>query len=258
MLAFVDLLRSNVRQLVLPSLWYVLSQAPKALQPRLDATSDTIADVISRVRLLTSQQITIEQVVKDIGERVSAADMRTIQKQVESVLGIRPEVNEPHLADMMASFARQNSRLVKNVSDRFLDSLETKIDDGARQGLRAEDIAKQIETDFVDDGVDVQTARNRARLIARDQVASFRGDLTRVRQKELGIDSFVWRTSQDERVRKSHAEREGVQFDWNRDFKEQLDEMGLTIDKIDGPPGRPIQCRCTAEPVLGDLFEGLD
>lgn len=258
LLDIVKLLQFGVRAYVLPAIGHIVASSPIAFRQsaRQDATTDTIASAIDRVRLLISQQVDVEMIVQDIASRVSESDLKTIRMQMESVLGIRPEVNEPWLNDAMAGFAKTNAKLVGNASQQFLDKLELRINDGARQGLRAEDIAQQVQDDFVDiDGTDVQTAMNRAKLIARDQVASFRGDLTKVRQSELGITQFVWRTSQDERVRKSHAEREGETFDWGGDFVAQLEEKGLTVDKIDGPPGRPILCRCTAEPVLDDLLD---
>ena len=41
---------------------------------------------------------------------------------------------------------------------------------------------------------------NRARLIARDQTAKMRGKIDELRQQDAGIDSYIWRTAQDERV----------------------------------------------------------
>lgn len=221
---------------------------------RMDAVIDDVRSAIRDAKVLVSQQVDVVRTVRTVAAQTSQAQKKTFTTQAERVLNIRPELYEQHLAPMMDAFVNANVKLVTNVSDTFFDRLEERVSDGARQGLRAEDIASGIEDDFIAEGTEVTAARKRAKLIARDQVASFRADLDKVRQKTLGITTFVWRTSQDERVRKSHAEREGETFNWEGDFKAQLEAKGLTVDKIDGPPGRPVACRCVAEPVFDDLL----
>jgi len=92
------------------------------------------------------------------------------------------------------------------------------------------------------------TARKRARIIARDQIGKLNGQLIKKRQTQLGIDSYIWRTSLDERVRgnpsgrypkavPSHFAREGKVFNWD-------------TPPEGGHPGEAILCRCTAEPYI--------
>jgi SPP1 gp7 family putative phage head morphogenesis protein len=81
---------------------------------------------------------------------------------------------------------------------------------------------------------------NRAKLIARDQTAKLNSDLNRFRQDQAGVDKYVWRTSQDERVRARHRGLEGKVYEW-----------GEPTGAEDGlPPGQPIQCRCVAQGVV--------
>jgi SPP1 gp7 family putative phage head morphogenesis protein len=66
------------------------------------------------------------------------------------------------------------------------------------------------------------------------------------RQRELGVERFVWRTMGDERVRDEHDELKGETFSYD------------DPPEIDGEPTLPgddVQCRCYAEPVLDDLFD---
>lgn len=83
-------------------------------------------------------------------------------------------------------------------------------------------------------------SRSRARLIARDQTAKINSELNKVRHKQAGIDEYVWRTAQDERVRERHKRLEGKKYS----YEERTGaEEGL-------PPGQPIQCRCIAQGVV--------
>ena len=47
-----------------------------------------------------------------------------------------------------------------------------------------------------------------ARRLARDQTSKIAGQLNKVRQTGVGIEQYKWRTSQDNRVRPSHAAHE--------------------------------------------------
>ena len=84
-----------------------------------------------------------------------------------------------------------------------------------------------------------EIGENRARLIARDQTSKFNGQLTQLRQQELGITSYIWTTSKDERVRSTHRVLDGKTFTW---------EKGSKI----GHPGQEINCRCIAQPIIID------
>jgi SPP1 gp7 family putative phage head morphogenesis protein len=86
----------------------------------------------------------------------------------------------------------------------------------------------------------MQITRKRARLIAKDQTASFNGALNQARQTQIGIDRYIWETMQDERVRHEHAKRHGKTFYWSQPPE-------------DGHPGEPINCRCTAIPLAVQL-----
>ena len=132
-----------------------------------------------------------------------------------------------------------NVALIKDLPAKYIGEVEDAVAENWGSGMRWEDLID----DIAERG---NVSEDRAKLIARDQTNKMNGDFNKTRQTGLGIDSFVWRTSQDERVRASHAELEGQVFTW---------EVGATIDDEEGCiPGSPIQCRCTGEPVI-DLDE---
>lgn len=53
-------------------------------------------------------------------------------------------------------------------------------------------------------------SRTRASLIARTEVSKASTALTQARSENLGLEWYVWTTSQDERVRPSHRKMQGV------------------------------------------------
>lgn len=98
-------------------------------------------------------------------------------------------------------------------------------------------------------------SKRQAKRIARDQTSKLNSSLNAIRQQDAGINRYTWRNSQDQRVvgnpgglypegnavHGNHWEREGQAFRWDQPPE-------------DGHPGQPIQCRCTAEPII-DLEE---
>lgn len=162
---------------------------------------------------------------------------------VDRVLGVQPELSEPWLTPMADRFASDNARLITAVSGDFMARVEALVREAQRDGIRAEELRAEIRDRLLGDGYETEVgkATRRARLIARDQVGKLTSELDQARQEALGVTRYRWRTSRDERVRDSHRERDGVVFEWS-DIEPQLRAKGLEVDRIDGHPGRPINC----------------
>jgi SPP1 gp7 family putative phage head morphogenesis protein len=168
---------------------------------------------------------------------------RRFNEAMRSAIGIdlgSVIVGEGIEAQLQAAVQR-NISLVRGLTSDVAKRLEAKLLDALTKGLASREIEKIITGEF---GV----ARRRAKLIARDQAASFNGDLNRIRQSAAGVKEYVWSTSLDERVRgnpegrypnarPSHWDREGKTFKWSS-------------PPSDGHPGQPINCRCTARAVI--------
>jgi len=110
------------------------------------------------------------------------------------------------------------------------------------EGKRSSDIAKEIIKQFPS-----HTKAN-AKLIARTETSKASTALTRVRSEELGTDWYVWRTSEDQRVRSSHAHMEDVLCQFSKDPSPELLD-GLPSEGYYAP-GEIYNCRCYAEPLI--------
>jgi len=252
----VPVLQRLTLQVVLPRLPLLVAQAPR---PRADDLNLDLEDAEEELEDRFGDAFDADDAARAAATALAKSQAAQAKAQMERVARIRPELAEPWLQPKIDHFVAQNAKLVTRVSHDFAQNLGTTISAGVRQGLRAEDIAAQVQDRFVaDEGLDVQRAASRARLIARDQVSKFFGELTMTRQTALGVKRYTWRTAHDERVRASHAERDGEVFAWGEPMDEQLAEKGLEVDDIDGPPGAAILCRCTAEMVLDDLLDDSD
>lgn len=168
-----------------------------------------------------------------VAREVARRNLESIRAQVRAAAGVDVFLGDAGVSSQVGAFAAENVSLISSIPEDYFRQVEGIVMRNFRAGRRAEDFQQEIEDRF---GV----AESRAALIARDQVSKLNGDLTRVRQTSLGIEHYIWRTSQDERVRDSHAALEGKKIAWD-----DPPEVGH--------PGEDYNCRCNAEPVIEEL-----
>lgn len=145
----------------------------------------------------------------------------------------------PRPSSIQAEIAKrrdENIQLVVKAGREYADSVAEIFGDPENDGLRTEDLKVKL---LARGGV----SESRAELIARDQTLKLAGAITEIRQRNAGVDEYIWSTSLDERVRDEHAALEGERFSWSS-------------PPAIGHPGQDFQCRCVAVPVVDDL-EGL-
>ena len=204
------------------------------LSEKIFATFETLRVAIGEIVPETEARDLATKIVND----VNATNRREIKRQFESLLGINPFSTESGLREILNLSIRQNIRLIRSIPFQQLDTMEDIVAQGIRSGREVGALRDDLERRF---GV----ARSRADLIARDQVNKLNGQLTKFRQRDAGVRRYRWSTSQDERVRPSHARLHGKIFSWD-------DPPSV------GHPGEDYQCRCNAVPLVDELLEELE
>ncbi len=233
--AIVAHMEKTFEHVFLPLLPHLVAAAA-ALRPevRKDSWSSDLAGLITTLKGAFARDFTEDELFRvALKAGMSASDLneKNVVNVFQKVLGVNPTLEQPYLAEQLKSFASLNVGLIKSIPDKFSGELEQITYKGLMNGTRYEDLAEQIADRF---GV----ADSRAALIARDQISKLTSQLNELRQNEVGITSYIWRTSLDERVRESHAEKEGNEYRWD-------DPPSDT-----GNPGDDINCRCYGEPVM--------
>lgn len=222
-----------------PALDRIFSAASAFLKgDRKDDYSEIITDVFGDIELEfeTRTKRAARKAAKGAASRISSTNQRELGRYMKSLIGLDIVQAEPWLGPFAELFIESNVGLITSIPDRLFGEVRAMVEGAAITGRRPESFARDIEERF---GV----SESRAKLIARDQVAKYNGQLTAARQQRLGIKSFIWRTSGDERVRESHQAKEGERYEW----QDPPHDTGM--------PGADFQCRCTAEPVLDDLAD---
>lgn len=201
---------------------------------RGDAVEDDLARLAQGFRLQWSN-VDFATLVDGHMQRLTAAADDDLSDQVEQVVGVRPDLTAtPAAGRAMSRASRQTINLMRGVQPDAKARMSEIVLEGFRKGSATEVVGRRLEEAT---GI----GRRRAQFVARNEMGNLYATHTRVRQQELGITRYRWRTSRDERVRASHGDKEGEIFAWTEPPADT------------GHPGADFNCRCTAEPVLEDL-----
>jgi len=176
---------------------------------RADASSFNDAmDRVSRAFFDGLNVAQIEALAREYADKTTAFEKEQAQRLNRAAFGVDVIGNDPNLSGRVGNFIAENVALIKSIPSQFFDDVEKQIMRAVSNGASAEQLAAVLKDRF---GV----AEDRARFIARDQVGKFFGQVTEARQRSMGVTKYVWRTSNDERVRPEHAAREGEVFEWS-------------------------------------------
>jgi len=168
--------------------------------------------------------------------RVETRNRANANSQVKQLLGVEPFGDDNPVKDLMDLFVEGNTGLITSVTQTQAEQIGQIVQRNLVSGVTMADTAKEIA-----ERTDV--AASRVKLIARDQTQKLNAQLGSARMQSAGVSKYEWSTSRDERVRETHASKEGRIFEFQ-------DPPADT-----GNPGEDINCRCVAIPVLEEELE---
>lgn len=221
-LSYRQLALDLLRQRFFPILDQLLAE--RADEEREDAgkrTKDTIDGIRSAMRAVPTSRIT--EIAQKAANETSAYQKKQLQRQIRSGVGVDVLQADAKIASHLEMFVHQNVALIQSIPEEMLYRVEQAVQTGIRQNWRAGELGQHLEEQ-------VDVSESKARFIARDQVSKLFGEVNHLRQGALGITEYIWRTMQDERVRPSHADKEGERYSWD----DPPDDTGH--------PGEDFQC----------------
>lgn len=198
--------------------------------------AQVIIDSMARKVVQHLEPTKVRQDVRKYGQSTSEYQRQQLDKQTRAVGISIKDIGrtERGIAFRIESWVAENVTLIKSMPEVYFDDVKNQVFEAIEKGTRHETLTKHLEERY-------EIPQNRAALIARDQIGKLYGDLNAKRQQNLGIDRYIWRTVNDNRVRPEHEEREGQSFLFSQ-------------PPSGGNPGEDIQCRCYAEPDLSALL----
>lgn len=155
---------------------------------------------------------------------------------------LQAEMTGP-VGDRVRELIEQNADLITSFPLDIAKRANSFIREEAEKGRRASAIADDLIEQFPD------MAESRINLIARTETSKASTALTRARSEELGTVAYVWRSSKDARVRRSHRRMDGVIVLWNDPpSPEELDREKRSYGRYHA--GDTFNCRCFPVPLL--------
>lgn len=207
---------------------------------RLDAGEGRrLQELIAQVEAVATAAVApsaTRALARQFALRTSTYQRLQLQKQVRAALGADIFAADPNLEPIFDTFAAENAALIRDVPQKVVNEVALLSTRAVASGTLHKDLADQIQER-------VAIGQRRARLIARDQVGKLYGQLNVQRQRAMGVEHFIWRTSADRRVRPEHVTLEGRRFPTNEGAPGE------------GLPGEPVLCRCYAEPDFSAILE---
>jgi len=204
-----------------------------------------------------------------------AVDRRTRAK-LNAALGkslgidITAVLDEPEVAEALSMGAWEAEQLIVTMPTKVMGDVADAVMKNMRGVPLPEGRNLMEQIDFLG-----TRSKKWAKFIARDQTAKLTSVLNQTRQQALGVEDYVWRTVQDNRVvgnpfgnypigndkHGNHYMMEGVTCKWGdvtvystddgKTWKKRTSEMPKDT------PGNQIQCRCTAAGIM-DLDKILE
>lgn len=182
----------------------------------------------------------VVEISRPLASKVVIDTQKEVDKQIaehtKTILGVdlTPFYRAADIQDEVDLNITANVGLIKSIPQQYADKLEVLITNSLQTGQTNDELAKEIKKLG-------QSTDYRARLIAADQMGKINGQINQARQLSMGVETYDWQDSNDDRVRPLCKSHHGKTFRWDTPPK-------------GGHPGQKIKCRCTALPNYGDIL----
>ena len=192
--------------------------------------------------ITAEEEAAIMAVILAMFNRVKAFNRRQQEKFYQALFGATPrEIDRADYEKIRQIWVNQNIELIHSIDRRTLESIRYALSENIIRAVDRKILVEEL-TESIMHMAEVN--EKRAALIACDQVGKLNSQLAQLEQMNQGVNSYIWVTRKDNRVRPAHREREGKRFYWDN-------------PPSGGHPGWAIRCRCVAIPLYDTDKIGL-
>lgn len=178
----------------------------------------------------------LDAIVTDMGKQFVATTQSMGPKDVR----LAPTIDTATRAAIDERVTRNLDLAIKGFAKERIPELRARVEENAfKFGGRTDRLAKIIEAEF---GV----SKRKAEFLADQETGLLVSEYRATKYRQMGIEEYIWSTSQDTRVRQSHRVLNGKRFRF---------DVGANVSPPGKParfcnPGQDYRCRCVPRPVV--------
>lgn len=198
-------LRSLIR-LMASELYREITPELKRLKPEYTADARVsmdswVSDILAAIRKVSSRftsnlfEAQAQRIAERTISRAEANNAQEFQASINKAVGVNMAaiVKPRAISDYLQASVAENVNLIKSIPAKYFQQIESLVLEGMKSGLAPTALAKQIQAE-------TGATYDRAKFIARDQMAKINSDLTRKRQMDAGIEFYKSLDADDVRV----------------------------------------------------------
>lgn len=244
---FVNVLANEINNRLIDNLEQIERQ--KNIELNLDSWVDSVDEIFTALKVWgIAKASEMLSVITLKASQIGDWNEKEFKRSIKTVVGVDPISKNQGYQTLIQSWAKENATLISSIQSTLLDDVAGVTQRGMSAGKSINDISKEIKDRY---GV----TKSRARLIARTEVGKLNGNLSKYRNEELGIKTYFWATSNDEKVRDSHRALNGKLCRWDDDSVYSEDNgkswKKRTGKMFRGKPGDDFQCFPEYEKLTG-------
>lgn len=198
---------------------------------------ESFLDVALEHLAIASTGIEIDQTLSVIRGSLYRQLEDTVPQTALEFVEVGPEMSPGIEAILAKEFREDIDRSIKTFLPLELRELRAEVQANAFAGYRSDKLATLIEQRY---GV----SKRKAAFLADQETGLFVSKFREARYRDIGIRSYKWSTSHDDRVRPDHQLLNGEVFSW---------ESPPVTNRKTGArnhPGEDYRCRCVPIPIL--------
>lgn len=242
MRAFNVAFKKAVREQLFPIIEQMSKQTRDTVLT-LDGIGDDLNNAIELLKAQFNFNTAAEIISNRMVSRVNLLNGTKTAAKVANAVGvdIGNIIASEGLTDFLEAQTIKNTELIKSIPADSLNDIRRIMLNGFTQGLRAEEITKQISGNLPSSVFNKMN--NRINTIARTGIAQVNSQITNKRLLNIGVTRAVWDATNDSRVRECHKARDGKEYEIKVGLHSSCDNKTLQ-------PGEEINCRCVARPIV--------
>ncbi len=226
-----------------------LNDAPKLTakeQINLSQKLINIQDRINAIDVNRYARLTAFQFSRFVSQQTNKQFADTVNKSIG--IDISPILTDESMQLELDAAVQRNVALIKSIQNEYITEVGDVVEKAIFAGERSTTLISQIQERG-------KVSESRAKFIARDQTTKINAEISMLRAKKIGSDTYIWSGSMDERERPSHAVMEGLLCKVN-DPTVYSNDNGETWEKrskiggVELHPGEDYGCRCDKLPVI--------